>query len=106
MAKHKIADHYQKVRQYHPDFIKAVEYLGETAKAAGPLDHKTAHLIQLAAAIAVRSEGAVHSHTKRALDAGLTKEEIRHTAIILTNTLGFPNIMAGLSWMNDILDED
>lgn len=102
--KHKIADHYEKVKKYHPDYLKAVENLGQTAKASGPIDEKTAQLIQLAASIASKSEGATHSHTKRAIEAGATAEEIRHCVILLTNTIGFPTVMAGMSWVNDILD--
>jgi AhpD family alkylhydroperoxidase len=101
----KIASHYETVKKYHPDYLEAVENLGKKAKDAGPIDAKTAQLIQIAASIACRSEGAVHSHTKRALDEGATAEEIRHAVLILTNTLGFPNVMAGMSWVNDILDE-
>jgi alkylhydroperoxidase/carboxymuconolactone decarboxylase family protein YurZ len=101
---HKIADHYEKVKKYHPEYLEAVERLGETAKQSGPVDEKHAQLIQLAASVAIRSEGATHSHTKRALDAGATSEEIRHAVIMLTNTLGFPAVMAGMSWVNDILD--
>lgn len=101
----KIAKHYEIVKEYHPDFIDAVDKLGQVTKKAGPVSAKYAQLIQLAASIACRSEGAVHSHTKRALDEGATPEEIRHTVLILTNTLGFPNVMAGMSWVNDILDE-
>lgn len=100
----KVAKHYEMVKEYHPDYLKAVENLGEVAKSAGPIDAKTAQLIQLGASVAVKSEGAVHSHTKRALEAGASKDEIRHSLLILTNTLGFPNVMAGLSWVNDILD--
>lgn len=101
--KHKIADHYEMIRKYHPDYLIAVERLGETTKAAGPMDAKQAQLIQLAASIAVRSEGATHSHTKRALEAGATKDEIRHCVLLLTNTIGFPNVMAGMTWVNDII---
>lgn len=101
---HKIANHYEKVKKYHPEYLEAVEKLGLTAKNAGPIDEKNAQLIQLAASVASKSEGATHSHTKRALKAGATKEEIRHVVLILTNTLGFPTVMAGLSWVNDILD--
>ena len=97
----KIAKHYEMVKEYHPDYLEAVENLGEVAKNAGPIDGKTAQLIQLAASVACKSEGAVHSHTKRALEAGATKAEIRHSLLILTNTLGFPNVMAGLTWVND-----
>ena len=102
--KHKIADHYQKVKKYHPEYLEAVETLGLQVKSAGPIDEKTAQLIQLAASIATKSEGATHSHTKRAIEAGATSEEIRHCVILLTNTIGFPTVMAGMSWVNDILD--
>lgn len=103
--KKKIAKHYEIVKKYHPEYMDAVENLGIISKKAGPLDAKSAQLIQLAASIACRSEGAVHSHTKRALQEGATNDEIRHCVLILTNTLGFPNVMAGMSWVNDILDD-
>ena len=51
--------------------------------------------VQLAAA-AVRSEGAVHSHTRRALAVGAQTDEIYHTLILLTSTIGFPNVLAAL----------
>jgi len=101
---HKIADHYEKVKKYHPDYLEAVEKLGATVRQSGPIDKKNAQLIQLSASIASRSEGATHSHTKRALEAGASPEEIRHTVLLLTNTIGFPLVMAGMSWVNDILD--
>ena len=102
--KRKIPEHYEEVKKYHPDYMEAVERLGVLTKNTGPIDEKTAQLIQLAASIAVKSEGATHSHTRRALESGATKDEIRHTVLLLTNTLGFPAVMAGLTWVNDILD--
>ncbi len=101
---HKVATHYDTVRKFHPDYLNAVEKLGDAAKEAGPLDEKMAQLLQLAASIALRSEGATHSHTKRALEAGATHDEIRHAVLLLTNTIGFPNVMAGMSWVNDVLE--
>ncbi len=100
----KIPEHYEKVKKYHPDYLEAVERLGVLTKKSGPLDEKTTQLIQIAASIAIRSEGATHSHTRRALESGVTSEEIRHAVLLLTNTLGFPTVMAGMSWVNDILD--
>lgn len=102
--KKKIPNHYEMVKKYHPEYISAVESLGNVAKESGPLDRKTAHLIQIAASVTSKSEGAVHSHTRRALESGATADEIRHSVIILTNTIGFPAVMAGLSWVNDVLD--
>ena len=99
-----IPEHYEKVKKYHPDYLEAVERLGILAKKSGPVDEKTTQLIQLAASIAIRSEGATHSHTRRALESGATKEEIRHAVLILTTTIGFPAVMAGMTWVNDVLD--
>lgn len=100
----KMPKHYTKIKELHPKYFDAVENLGLAAKNEGPIDEKSAHLIQLAAAAAIRSEGAVHSHTRRALEAGATPDEICHSVILLTNTIGFPNVMAALSWINDIIE--
>ena len=95
---------YLKIKQRHPDFLAAVEALGQAVRKDGPIDEKNAHLIQLAAAAAIRSEGSVHSHTARAIDAGACPEEIYHAIILLTSTIGFPNVMAALSWTDDVIE--
>lgn len=94
---------YQKLKKRNPEYIAAVDAVREAALKWGPIDEKTAHLIQLAAATAVRSEGAVHSHVRRALAAGASPEEVRHALILLTSTIGFPNVMAALSWADDVI---
>ena len=85
------------------DLMKAHEEVGRLAREAGPLDAKTGNLIQLAASVALRSEGGVHSHAKRAIQAGASKDEIYHTIALLMNTVGFPTIAAAFSWVNDIV---
>jgi AhpD family alkylhydroperoxidase len=94
---------YQDLKKRHGKFIEAVETLGQAAKRAGPLDEKTAQFVQLAAAAAVRSEGAVHSHVRRAREAGAAAEEIRHALILLVSTIGFPAVVAALTWAEDVL---
>jgi AhpD family alkylhydroperoxidase len=96
---------YNFIKENHGTFITALEQLGEVVRKEGPLDDKTSHLIQLAAAAAIRSEGSVHSHVRRALAAGARPEEIYHAVILLTSTIGFPNTSAALSWVYDILGE-
>ncbi len=103
MAEIKVA-HYLKVKENSPDFIAAVESLGEAIKKSGPLDEKTVQLVQLAGAAAIRSEGAVHSHVRRALEAGAGPQEIRQSLIVLTSTIGFPTVMAALNWAEEMLD--
>jgi len=94
--------HYVRTKKLFPEYLAALEALGEAAKKAGPLDAKTLHLVQLAASAALRSEGAVHSHARRALEAGATPEEVRHALIAVTSTIGFPNVTAALSWVEDV----
>jgi 4-carboxymuconolactone decarboxylase len=92
---------YSHTKEHHQKYIEALEQLGEVVRKQGPLDEKTSHLIQLAAAAAIRSEGSVHSHVRRAIKAGATPEEIHHTIILLTSTIGFPGTSAALSWVYD-----
>ena len=94
---------YLSLKRKHPQYIAAVEALGQAVRESGPLDSKSLHLVQLAAAAAIRSEGAVHSHARRAIEEGVRPDEIRHALISLTSTIGFPNVTASLSWCEDVL---
>ena len=96
---------YDRLKARYPQLLGAVEQLGEAAKAAGPLEPRQAHLIQLAAAAAARSEGGVHSHTRRALKAGATADEVRHALLLLISTVGFPQVVAALTWAEDVIGE-
>ncbi|NIW95625.1 MAG: carboxymuconolactone decarboxylase family protein [Phycisphaerae bacterium] len=85
--------------------MEALENLGEKVKSEGPLDGMTANLLQLAAAAAIQSEGAVHSHVRRALETGASAEEIYHALLLVTSTIGFPKVSAAISWADDVLEE-
>ncbi len=106
MTNQQLPETFQGLGQRHSVLLDAVESLGRAAKPSGPIDEKTAQLIQLAAAAAIRSEGAVHSHVRRALQAGSTAEEIEHAIVLLTSTIGFPGVAAPLSWVDDIVSPD
>jgi 4-carboxymuconolactone decarboxylase len=96
--------HYLRLKEQYRKVVDAVETLGQAVKLAGPLDEKSAQLIQLAAAAAIRSEGSVHSHVRKAMEAGASAEEIRHALVLLTSTIGFPTVAAALAWAADILE--
>ena len=89
---------YQQFGEEFPAVYAAYENLGAAAANAGPLDAKTRELIKLGMAAASRSESGVQSHTHRALEAGASADEIRHTLLLGINTLGFSTMMAALSW--------
>lgn len=100
----KLPKNFLSIKERHKKFFSAVENLGKTVKKEGPISEKNAQLIQLAAAVAVRSEGSVHSHVKRALKAGAKKKEIYHAIILLSTTIGFPQVAAALSWADDVIE--
>jgi 4-carboxymuconolactone decarboxylase len=97
--------HYQELAKNFPEVIAAVETLGAAIREAGPIPEKTAELIQLAGAAASQLEGSVHSHTRRALKAGATKEEILQTLVLLISTIGFPKASAAIMWAQDVLNK-
>jgi AhpD family alkylhydroperoxidase len=89
------------VARAHPRVMKAYRELGEACGDAGPLDEKTLRLVKLALAIGAGSEGAVHSHARRAREAGASPEELEQVALLAITTCGFPRAMAGLAWIRD-----
>jgi 4-carboxymuconolactone decarboxylase len=103
MATKKTPSAYRRLKNQHADYIDAVEALGSAVQRAGPLDEKVTQLVQLGAAAAIRSEGAVHSHVRRALELGVPMTEIRHALISVTSTIGFPTVRAALSWADDVI---
>ncbi len=94
---------FQKFGRKYPVIMSAYEALSAATAEAGPLDAKSRELVKLALAIGASREGAVHSHTRRALAGGCTPDEIRHVVLLATTTLGFPTMMAAMTWVEDIL---
>jgi len=86
----------------HPKLWEAFQHLGEEASHAGPLDARTRRLIHLALAIAAGTEGATHSHARRASSEGITPEELEHVAILAVTTLGWSQAIKGLTWVRDV----
>ena len=101
-SKRMIPQNHRSISRRYPQFMAALDALGEAAASAGPLTEKTRYRVHIGAAAAIRSEGAVHSHTRRALAAGASPEEVQHAVIAATSTIGFPNAMAALSWISDV----
>ncbi|MDR8391645.1 carboxymuconolactone decarboxylase family protein [Aliifodinibius sp. S!AR15-10] len=96
---------FENFNKNYPDVAKAYSQLGYNVHHAGPIDQKTRELIKLAISCGAQKEGAVHSHTKKALDAGATKEDIHHVVLLTLPTLGMPSMMAAMTWVDDILEE-
>jgi len=88
-----------------PEVFSDFKKLGQTCREAGPLDPKTQDLIKLGIAIGANSRGAVMSNTRKARESGSTPEEIAHVVLLSLTTTGFPNMIAALQWVNEVLEE-
>ena len=89
-----------------PEVWSAYATLGEACAEAGPLDERTRRLVKLALSIGVASEGAVHSHARRAQEEGITPEELLHVVLLAIPTTGLPTAVKALTWVEDILRGD
>lgn len=97
---------YENFSDNFPEVLKDYKKLGRSCRAAGPLDQKTQDLVKLGIAVGTNSRGAVMSHTRKALASGSTKEEIIHVVLLALTTIGFPIMMASMSWVNEVLEKE
>ena len=91
-----------RLAEQHPKVWAAYAQLGAAVADEGPLDPKTRRLVKLALAIGRESEGAVHSHVRRAVAEGITAQELRHVMLLSIPTLGLPAAVKALTWIDDL----
>jgi alkylhydroperoxidase/carboxymuconolactone decarboxylase family protein YurZ len=96
---------FKKFQKDFPEVAKAYEELGTAVHKAGPLNEKMRALIKLAISTGAGTEGAVHSHTRKAIEVGCSKAEIKQTVMLALPTIGFPSTMAVMSWVEDIIEK-
>ena len=100
-----IPKRYKMFQEKYSDVATAYESMGDAVHKAGPLDDKFRALIKLSISTGARFEGAVHSHTRKALKAGCNADEIRHAVMLSLPTIGLPSMMAALSWVDDVIED-
>jgi alkylhydroperoxidase/carboxymuconolactone decarboxylase family protein YurZ len=97
--------HANRIARDKPEVWEAFQRLGTAVGDAGPLDERTRRMVNLALAIGADSEGAVHSHVRRALSEGITAEALEHVAYLAITTLGWPRAQRGMSWIRDVTEK-
>ena len=100
----KLPDIVEGIRKHNPAVWEGYQALEAALALAGPLDERTRRLVKVALALGARQEGAVHSHTRRALREGVSREELLHVALLGVTTLGWPHATTGRAWILDVLD--
>ncbi len=104
MGMSKLPKRFTRFVETYPDVGEAYMRLGQAVSEAGPLDPRSRELVKLGVALGAGQEGGVHSHARKALEAGVTRAELRHAAMQALTTIGFPNMMRGLTWIEDVLE--
>jgi len=96
---------YESFAEKYPQVLKDYQQLGKSCRASGPLEEKYQDLIKLGIAIGANSRGAVMSAVRKALTAGATPEEISQSVLLALTTTGFPNMIAAMGWVNEVLEK-
>ncbi|UCH22395.1 MAG: carboxymuconolactone decarboxylase family protein [Deltaproteobacteria bacterium] len=96
---------YEKFAEKFPALMKNYQEMGKSCREAGPLAEKYQDLIKLGIAIGANSRGAVMSSVRKALSSGANPEEITHAVLLSLTTTGFPNMIAALGWVNEVLEK-
>ena len=86
----------------YPDIWQAYAALGKATADCGPLTDREKRLVKLALSIGAGSEGAVHSHTRRARADGLEPDALLQVALLAIGPLGLPRAVAAKTWIEDI----
>ena len=95
---------YKRFVEENPAIAKAYENLALACHEAGPLPEKVRRLVKLGIAVGQQSEGAVKSHARRAMEVGVTPEEVRHTLLLALTTVGFPAMIAAAEWVEEVME--
>jgi 4-carboxymuconolactone decarboxylase len=96
---------YENFSKEYPEVLRDFKKLGVSCRAAGPLDEKTQNLAKLGIALGVNSRGGVMSSTRKALESGATRAEILHVVMLGLTTTGFPNMIAALGWVDEVISK-
>ena len=97
---------FREFTERHPEIARAYGALGDAVRKAGPLSEREIALVKLGISLGARLEGAAHAHTRKAVAAGVEPEALIQVALLTCPTQGFPQMMANLHWVRDILEPE
>jgi 4-carboxymuconolactone decarboxylase len=101
----KLPSSFKRAQAEFPAVLKGYEEFARATERSGPLSKREQRLVKLGLAFGARMEGGAHSAIRKALEAGLSPAEIKQAALLAMPTIGFPNAMACMSWVRDIVEE-
>jgi alkylhydroperoxidase/carboxymuconolactone decarboxylase family protein YurZ len=97
---------YTSFRNAHPEVAGALDTLAATVDGEGSMAASTSRLIKLGIAIGAGAEGSVRSNVRKALEAGVPRDDVLQAGLLAITTVGFPSAMAALGWIGEVLEAD
>ena len=102
----KVPERFVEFSKMYPKIASAYEALAGECRVSGPLEHRERALVKLGVAIGSGMEGSIRSQVRKSLDAGMRPDEIRHAFLLALTAIGFPRMMAALTCMEDLLENE
>lgn len=102
MSTEHLPDIYRSFRGDYPEVAMAQDELAQSVAQAGPLDDRSLRLAKLGIAVGSLAEGAVRSNARKALELGISEQEIEQVALLAISTRGFPAAVAALGWVREV----
>jgi 4-carboxymuconolactone decarboxylase len=90
----------------YPGIGRKYEELGREIHENGPLSEKERALVKMAVSGSHLFHSAFKSHIRKAMQVGVTREEMEHLALLMLPTVGFPTTMAMLGMIEDQLGSE
>jgi len=81
-----------KLKELIPDTLSAFGQLSRAAQKPGALDRKTKELVALAISVSTRCDGCIGYHSRGALRAGASREEVAEVLGVAIQMGGGPSV--------------
>jgi 4-carboxymuconolactone decarboxylase len=94
-----------RLRALAPKVFDRYEALADAARGAGPLEAREIALVKVAVSIGLGSWRSVHAHARKALQAGVSPEALRHAVLVALPTIGLPATLDALRWVDETVEE-
>jgi len=86
----------------YPEIAASYEGLRVEVNAAGPLGNRDRALVKFAVSVGMRQQAGAYAHIRKAVDAGLSREQLEHAALLALPTVGLPAAMSAMDWIDDV----
>ena len=96
---------YEQFVKKYPQVAASYEELGDAVHDLGPLNDRDRALIKLAISGSHLYSSAFKAHIRKAIVAGISREEIEHLVLLFLPTVGFPAMMAAMGIVEEQLQK-